>query len=157
MPDPAKVWGPYGYSPPAFYFQVAFERTPGTIDSSFQEVSGISLELETEEYVEGGENRFYYQLPKGVKHPRLVLKRGIATTASPLARWCKNVIEECSFPIQPRLLKVFLLNEQGDPVRSWSFANAFPVKWEVDSFNSTKNELAIEKIEISYSSAEREL
>ena len=32
--------------------------------------------------VEGGENRFVHRLPKPVKHPNLVLKRGLATTSS---------------------------------------------------------------------------
>jgi len=157
MPDPSDIWGKDGYSPPAFYFRVAFEQTLGVLDTSFQEVSGIGLELETEDYFEGGENRYAHQLPKPAKHPKLVLKRGIAKMTSPLVLWCKKVIEEFTLPIQPRLMLVMLLGENGIPVRMWSFANAYPVKWEVDGFSSTKNELAIEKIEISYTSSKREM
>jgi phage tail-like protein len=47
-------------------------------------------------------------------------------------------------------LLVFLMNEDKVPIRAWGFANAYPVKWEVDALNSTKNEVAIEKIELSY-------
>ena len=32
--------------------------------------------MEIETVVEGGENRFVHRLPKPVKHPNLVLKRG---------------------------------------------------------------------------------
>ena len=42
------------------------------------------------------------------------------------------------------------MDEQASAIRSWSFVNAYPVGWEAEAFNSTKNELAIEKIELSY-------
>ena len=139
------------YPPSAFYFKVDFFSPYGKGDASFQEVSGIGSEIETEDVIEGGENRYVYRLPKSVKHPKLVLKRGIATMNSPLVMWCKSVLEAGFIaPIVPLSLLVFLMNENKFPIRAWGFANAYPVKWEVDAFNSTKNEVAIEKIELSY-------
>jgi hypothetical protein len=38
----------------------------------------------------------------------------------------------------------------------WSFADAYPVNWEVENFNATKNAVAIEKIELAYSTSRRE-
>lgn len=144
------------YQPSAFYFKVAFAATAGMSDTSFQEVSGIGSELETEPYSEGGENRFVHQLPKSVKHPKLVLKRGIAETTSPLVVWCRSVFEgDFSAPIMPMAVMVYLMNENKMPIRAWSFANAYPVNWDVESFNSTKNEVAIEKIELSYNYSNR--
>lgn len=144
------------YPPPAFHFKVEFSATAGMSDTSFQEVSGIGAEVETEDVPEGGENRYVHRLPVRVKHPKLLLKRGIADSNSPLVIWCKSVMEEdFTKPIVPRPVHVFLLDEHGLPMRSWSFANAYPVKWEVDSFNSTKNEVAIEKLELSYTYSNR--
>ena len=144
------------YPPSAFYFKVEFSSPYGEGDTSFQEVSGIGSEMDTEDVVEGGENRYVYRLPKSVKHPKLVLKRGIATLDSPLVKWCKSVLETGLIaPIEVVLLRVFLLNEDKDPIRAWDFADAYPVNWEVDAFNSTKNEVAIEKIELSYTYSSR--
>ena len=144
------------YQPSAFYFKVAFSATAGMSDTSFQEVSGISSEIETEPYSEGGENRYVHQLPKSVKHPKLVLKRGIAEMKSPLVEWCRAVFEgDFSEPIAPMSVVVYLMNENKVPIRGWSFANAYPVNWEVESFNSTKNEVAIEKIELNYNYSNR--
>ena len=81
------------YPPTGFYFKVIFSATLGMSDTSFQEVSGISSEVELEEVVEGGENRYVHRLPKSVKHPKLVLKRGIAKMTSPLVIWCRSVFE----------------------------------------------------------------
>lgn len=141
--------------PPAFQFRVKFSTAENS-DSAFQEVSGIGSEMTTEEYVEGGENRFVHNLPKTITHPKLVLKRGIAQGSSPLVSWCKSVLEnDFIMAISPMELIISLLNAKGQPCRSWSFVNVYPVNWEVDSFNSTKNEVAIEKIELRYSYSER--
>ena len=145
-----------GYQPAAFYFKVVFAATGGMSDTSFQEVSGIGSEIETEPYTEGGENRYVHQLPKSVKHPKLLLKRGIAKISSPLVIWCRSVFEgDFMAPIVPMPIMVYLMNENATPIRAWSFANAYPVNWEVDGFNSTKNEVAIEKIELNYNYSNR--
>lgn len=143
------------YPPPAFYFSVSISKA-GDADAAFQEVSGIGSQIETESYAEGGENRFTYQLPKAVTHPKLVLKRGIANNTSSLFKWCKSVLEGgFNQPIATKSIYVILLNAEAQPARKWSFANAYPVNWEVENFNATKNEVAIEKIELAYTYSQR--
>jgi phage tail-like protein len=139
-----------GYYPfPAFYFQVKFIDFPGQ-DTAFQEVSGISVNIEYEPVAEGGENFFYY-LPKQPKYSNLILKRGIAGASSPLVDWCSSILgPDFSKPIKPRDLQVFLLNEEGDFGKVWNIFNALPVQWKIDPFNSIKNNVAIETIELSY-------
>jgi phage tail-like protein len=145
-----------GYPPSAFYFKVIFGATLGLTDTSFQDVSGIASEIETETVIEGGENRYVHTLPKSVKHPLLELKRGIAPITSPLVLWCRSVFElDFALPIVAQPIIVQLMNEHRWPVRVWSFANAYPVKWEVESFGSTKNEVVIEKIALSYTYSNR--
>ncbi len=140
-----------GYQPSAFYFKVLFSATMGQTDTSFKEVSGIGSEMAIEEVEEGGLNSYLHKLPKTIKHPNLILKRGIAKINSPLVLWCKSVLElDYSVPITPLPVMVQLMNETKLPIRSWTFTNAFPVKWEVDSFESQKNEVAIESIELAY-------
>ena len=139
------------YPPSAFYFRVVFAATALMADTSFQEVSGMNAEMETEEVVEGGENRYVQRLPKGVKHPPLELKRGMASVLSPLVRWCRLAMEgELMAPVVAVPLTVYLMNADKFPIRAWLFADAFPIKWEVEAFSSTKNEVAIEKIVLSY-------
>jgi phage tail-like protein len=136
---------------PAFHFSVRFDPGSRIADASFQEVSGIAPEMQTEEYREGGENRFVHMLPKGVKNPRLVLKRGIATADSGLVAWCKAVLEGgLELPIRPQAIEVRLLDADGNPVRNWSFQNAYPVKWSIAEFRSNKNDVALETVEFNY-------
>jgi phage tail-like protein len=152
----SSLWESYGYPPPAFYFKVIIGLAAGMSDTSFQEVTGIGSEIETEAVVEGGENRYVHHLPKGVTHPKMVLRRGIAKITSPLVIWCRSVLEaDFATPIIPMPMMIFLLNENEIPIRAWYFDNAYPVNWEVESFESTKNEVAIEKIELRYNYSNR--
>lgn len=153
MPPPASAPSSAGrdYPPAAFFFSVSIDTSTRDADCSFQEVSGIGAEMETETVVEGGENRFVYQLPKAVKHQRLVLKRGVAPFSSRLVTWCREVLEgDLARPLSPKTMHVNLLDEKGEPLRGWSFEHAYPVKWEVEPFQSNKNEVALEKIELTY-------
>jgi phage tail-like protein len=147
----------WGDTPPtAFHFSVSFGPSPPLLDCAFQEVGGIAPEMELEAVAEGGENRFVHQLPKGMKYPRLTLQRGVAPQSSPLVLWCRSVLEGgLALPIVTMPVNVFLLGADAQPLCAWSFVNAFPVRWEVQSFNATKNELALEKIELSYAYSTR--
>jgi phage tail-like protein len=147
-----------GYPPSAFYFKVMFASTMDNEDTSFQEVSGMSSQLEVEEVQEGGQNRFVHKLPKGVKNANLELKRGTASVDSPLVQWCQSVFEmDFISPITPQSVCVYLMNAEQVPLRAWIFENAYPVKWEVEPFNSTKNDVTIEKIVLSYTYSTRML
>lgn len=140
-----------GYPPSAFNFKVVFAATMGMSDTSFQEASGIGSKIETEPYTELGENGFVYQLPKSITYTNLVLKRGIAKSNSPIVKWCQSVFYgDFAVPIIPMHMLVYLMNENKMPIRAWAFENAFPVSWDVEAFNSTKNDVAIEKIELKY-------
>ena len=142
--------GPY-YPPGGFYFRVSIDGMPEA-DSAFQEVTGLSVSVETQSITEGGENRFVHQLPLRAKADRLVLKRGL-TIGSGLLTWCRQAVEEFSF--SPRTIYVFLLDPSRpdaatNPLVAWQLINAYPVKWSVSAFNAEENSLAVETIEIQY-------
>ncbi|WP_195822710.1 phage tail protein [Roseobacter sp. MH60115] len=146
------------FDPPvAFHFSVVFVgMVPPVPDMAFQEVSGLESGIDLEPLVEGGENRFVHQLPKPATRSNLQLKRGMTTAASGLVQWCKSTLEgDFAEAIVPKDINVSLLNQMRIPVASWSVGNAFPVKWSVGNFDAMKNELAIETIELAYTTLKR--
>ncbi|WAC71480.1 phage tail protein [Roseateles sp. SL47] len=144
--------------PTAFHFAVTFASMQVRhAEAAFQEASGLSSEMETEAVAEGGRNDYVHFLPKPVKHPRLVLKRGMADLASIWVKWCKATLEGgLSQRIEPLDLRVALMAREGQIVRQWLLTRAYPVKWDVDAFNSQRNELAMERIELVYASSKRD-
>ena len=140
------------YPPVGFYFKVVIDGMPDS-DSEFQELTGLSMNLDTQSVKEAGENRFTHQLPLPARADPLILKRGIKIS-SPLAEWCRKAIEEFSF--SPRNLHVFLLDVEGGsggqpkPLVAWYLVHAYPTKWEVTGLNAMNSEVVVETIQINY-------
>jgi len=133
------------YPPLGFHFKVEFNNIPGEFE--FQSVSGLTIELDTEEIAEGGENRFKHKLPVRTSFPNLVLKRGIKIN-SDLVKWCRDALED--FVITPTDLTISLLNEEHEPLTTWNVVHAWPVKWSMEDFNAEESKIAIESIELAY-------
>ncbi|WP_111429167.1 phage tail protein [Rhodobacteraceae bacterium DSL-40] len=143
--------------PVVFHFAVSIAGADGSgADAAFREASGLESEIEIETVTEGGENRFVHRLPKAVKHPNLVLKRGLTSTSSELVKWCKATFEnDFTAAITPKSMVVSLRDAEGDPVASWSIDRAYPVKWSVGGFDAMKNEIAVETVEFAYNMLKR--
>jgi phage tail-like protein len=132
---------------------------------SFSEVNGLTTELESEEYREGGLNRGPHRFLKWGKYPRLVLKRGV-TFNTDLWDWAYQVLYGSQAPIRKH--GVIVLNDRGGllpggtglsvpipvldrtPVGVWFFSNGFPEKLDGPGLNAKSNEIAIESLEISH-------
>lgn len=148
-------WNP----PVAFYFKVEFSKKSGIFDMEFEEVSGLSVEIETEEVEEGGETRYKHRVPVRQKHGNLICKRALHTLKeSELTDWLKGILEtDYTKKIEPVDVFISLLNEKGMKICGWFLTNVYPVKWNIGPFNSRKNELAVETIEFAYNTIERKM
>lgn len=137
------------YPPVGFHFKVDFTRLSNVRDGDvrFQEVSGLTAELGTEEVIEGGENRFVHRLPARAKYSNLILKRGMLMD-SRLIQWFQDAVE--GFVFEPVDIDVTLLNEQHEPLVGWSFIKVWPAKWVVSDLKAQENSLVVETIELVY-------
>lgn len=158
------------YPPVGFFFEVSFQGTfkdttgvttnlsKEVVETRFQSVSGLSVELQTEALKEGGEQRFEHILPVRAKYNPLILKRGLVKN-SKMIQWCMDAID--NFDIQPMDLLVHLLHLKGsnqkatpqniEPLMTWNVVNAWPKKWSVSDFNAEQNSIAVESLELNYS------
>jgi phage tail-like protein len=138
--------------PVGFYFRVDFNVDGGGDEVAFQEVSGLTAEVTTEEYREGGLNTWVHRLPTGVKYNNLVLKRGMFKD-SKLITWCKKALND--FLFEPRNVTVMLLDEANNPLAQWQFSLAYPVKWAISDFKAQDGTLVIETLELAYAQFKR--
>jgi phage tail-like protein len=116
---------------------------PGITIGRFRECSGIEVEVETLDYMEGGSNDFVHKLPTRVKYPNVVLKRGV-THEEALAKW----FFDSRVTPQRKSMTITLLGPGTKEVRSWTFMNAYPVKWTGPSLNASSNQVAVESLEV---------
>lgn len=136
------------YPPVGFHFRVEFLDVE-TVDEDilFQSVSGLSVSMETETVKEGGENRFVHVLPVRSKYENLVLKRGVLTDSGVVA-WCRDAVE--NFTFRPITLLVELLNEEHEPLVTWTVTHAWPLKWSVGEMSAESGGVLVETLEIGY-------
>ena len=116
---------------------------PGVDLGRFRECTGLAAEIEVKDYNEGGVNDRVHKLPTRMKYPNLVLKRGV-TYEDALLKWLWKTQREA----QRIAVTVSLMGPDGKPVRSWAFAEAFPIKWTGPNLNASSNQVATETLEI---------
>lgn len=153
----------FTYPPVSFFFEVVFlgnfqNGKSAQVETHFQSVTGLSVDMQTETLKEGGENRYEHTLPVRSKYTPLVLKRGLVKDST-LAEWCTDAT--LNFDIQPVNLLVHLLHikrsdpqktpTKSEPLMTWKVINAWPKKWSISEFNAERNEIAIESLELNYS------
>lgn len=138
--------------PVKFHFRVDFldlgNGTQGVEeDSYFQSVAGLNVDMQTESFKEGGENRFEHVVPTRAKYDTLVLKRGVLR-GSEVTQWFIDALVNHTF--QPVNLAVLLLNENHESIVTWNVKHAWPKKWSVDDLDAQKSEILVETLEMQY-------
>ena len=136
------------YPPVGFHFKVEVLDLPANdSDVRFTEVSGLSVEMGTEEVAEGGENRFIQKYPTRAKYPELVLKRGLLCN-SEVWKWARDCIEE--YRVVPKSVDIKLLNESHEPLMTWHVIGAYPTKWSVSDLSANNNAVVVESLQLYY-------
>ena len=124
-----------------FYVEIG-----GSTQAVFTEVGGIHLEMQTQPLQEGGQNGFTHYLPGPTKVSTVTLKRGIARTDELAAWYLGNLPGE----FQRQNVTITAFSREGEPLRRWTFYNAYPIKWLGPGFESASNQIAIEALELAH-------
>jgi phage tail-like protein len=111
----------------------------------FAECTGLAMEYEMLAYEEGGNNQFVHLLRGRARYPNLILSRGV-THEDAFVKWLFAYQREAQRPT----LTVTLLDSGGRPVRRFSFASAFPIKWTGPEVTAASNGTATESLEIGH-------
>lgn len=124
-----------------FRFHVELD---GIIVGGFSEVSGLQVEIEMEEIQEGGVNDRVHHLPKRIKYPNLVFKRGISYSDE-LWKWVEYTVNGV---IIKRNGTIILMNDEGEEICHWRFKEAYPIRWSGPDLNAMSGEIAMETLEL---------
>jgi phage tail-like protein len=124
-----------------FNFRVEID---GLAVASFSEVSGLAAGIDVFEY-RTVEDPTIRKLPGTVRTDNLVLRRGIDANHE-LWDWFKQTRDG---QVQRRDGVVILQDAAGDAVRRWEFFGAWPIRYEGPSLDASKNEVAIETLELA--------
>lgn len=129
------------------YLNVRFHvELDSLIVGGFQSVEGLEVELETEEYEEGGVNHYTHVLPTRLTYSNLALQRGL-TTSDELWDWMSESIHGTA---ERKNGRIILLDSTGQQEQAWEFIDGYPVRWEGPKFSADGGDVAIEALEIAH-------
>ncbi len=132
----------------AFRFEVRLDEMPV---AGFSECSGLQVEVEVQDYNEGGQNSFVHKFPGRTKQTNLTLKRGIVDSS--LWQWHYDLTQG---QVKFRNGSVVVRDPSGGSVvMEWTFTKAFPVKWVGPELNATQNSVAVETLELVHHGLKR--
>jgi phage tail-like protein len=135
---------------------VSNESTTGTalVDGGFQECSGLDIEMDVQDYPEGGRNDGIIRRIGRAKYQPLVLKRGMFLTPAgalenSLWRWFQEAV---GGQVLPRRYDgiVNVLGVGGAMVATWTFTRGLPAKIVGPALNAKTGEIAIEELHIAH-------
>ncbi|NUQ23504.1 MAG: phage tail protein [Saprospiraceae bacterium] len=136
-----------------FHFQVTFQGLPDlkTEDVRFQSVGGLDVQMDTENWKEGGENHFEHVLPGRSKFSStLTLKRGLLRPGqSGLTDWCINTFNHLRI-VPLKLVIVELLDEEHNVLIKWDVEHVWPKSWKLAELNAERSEILIETLELNF-------
>ncbi len=115
----------------------------GAVHAAFTECSGLQVEVEVQDWEEGGLNDYVHKLPGRVKYQPLVLKSGV-TISDELWNWYKQILNGT---FERRNMAITLCSPTGETVQEWKFTRVLPVKWSGPALKADENAMAIESLE----------
>ena len=116
-------------------------QVPPLIAAGFQEVSGLSANLEITTYNEGGENDHAHQLPLRHTWGRITLKRGVTSDPS-VWLWYQAGLNQSLGARRDGVIT--LLSDAGIPRYAWMFHGGLAAKWQGPTFDASQSAVAFE-------------
>ncbi len=131
---------------PKFHFAVQLGDDQATVN--FQEVDGLDSETQVIEYRHGNSPIYYpIKMPGLGKVGNVTMRRGIFVNDNAFWAWYNEIKMNT---IARRTVVINLLDENGEPKRTWTLNNAWPTKITGTDLKSEGNEVAVESVEVAY-------
>lgn len=118
----------------------------------YEEVSGLTVQLEVHEYSEGGVNGHVHHFPGRMTWPNLVLKRGITNDDNLLAWFHRAAGQDfaANGSVARSTAAVTLVSAAGERLRSWELIDAVPVRWSGPTLASSSDGTPVEELEVAH-------
>ena len=154
----------------AFRFKVSLLRSPAAEsgaetqpaaadatalgDGAFQECSGLEIEMDVQEYLEGGRNDGIVRRVGRARYFNIVLKRGMFYGESgavnrDLWEWLQGVVSGVR-PVARYDGIVQVMSVADEVAATWVFSRGLPAKIRGPELNAKTGEIAIEELHIAH-------
>jgi phage tail-like protein len=128
----------------------------GTVltDCGFQECTGLEIDLDVQEYYEGGNNNAVVRRVGRAKYQNIVLKRGMfygspGGVNQDLWNWLQGIANG-NRPVARYDGTIHVMSVADNVVATWTFDRGLPAKIKGPELNAKTGEVAIEELTIAH-------
>jgi phage tail-like protein len=127
----------------SLYFRLTID---GQDMGIFNGCEGLAVEVEIEEYPEGGNNGYVTRLPGRLKHSMLRLTRPLTPDSAKVTAWISSIVTG----VQRPTVEVSALRADGSLVTQWGLLDALPSSWTGPTLDPSSTNVATETLEIAF-------
>jgi phage tail-like protein len=127
----------------SLYFRLTID---GQDMGLFNGCEGLAVEVEVEDYSEGGNNGYVTRLPSRLKHSTLKLTRPLTPDSVKLTTWISSITTGVVRPT----VQIAALRADGSQVAQWGLLEALPSSWTGPTLDPSSTTVATETVEIVF-------
>ncbi|SER93301.1 phage tail protein [Actinokineospora terrae] len=130
-----------------FATTVFFQLSIGGNDlGAFHTCQGLGAQMEVEQFTEGGNNGFTWQLPSRITWSNITMTRPVTADSAKVVRWLNEVVRR----VERKSGEIVALAPDLTPITRWQVQGIVPVRWTGPSFDPADSQAAVETLEFAH-------
>ncbi|MFD1150736.1 phage tail protein [Saccharothrix hoggarensis] len=113
---------------------------------AFHTCDGMGAQMEVEQFAEGGNNGFTWQLPSRITWSNITMTRPVTSDTAKVVKWLNDVVKR----VERKDGEIVALTPDGTTIASWQVQGIVPVRWQGPSFDPATSQAAVETIEFAH-------
>ena len=102
--------------------------------------------MEVEQFNEGGNNGFAWQLPSRISWSNVTMTRPVTDDSSKVLKWMNEVLQR----VERKNGEIVALQPDLTPIARWQVLGIVPISWKGPSFDPSNSQAAMETLEFAH-------
>jgi phage tail-like protein len=130
-----------------FATSVFFRLTIGGDDlGAFHTCEGMAAQMEVEQFSEGGNNGFVWQLPSRITWSNITMTRPVGADSAKVLKWMTKILQK----VERKNGEIVALQPDLTPIARWQVLGIVPIRWQGPSFDPATSQAATETLEFAH-------
>ncbi len=125
------------------FFQLSIA---GSDLGAFHTCDGLGAQLEVEQFAEGGNNEFTWQLPSRITWSNITMTRPVTGDSGKVLTWFNEVVQRAV----RKDGEIVALAPDLTPIVRWQVLGIVPISWKGPTFDPSQSQVAVETLEFAH-------
>jgi len=113
---------------------------------AFHTCDGLGAQIEVEQYNEGGNNEFTWQLPSRITWTNVTMTRPVTSDSTKVLTWFNEVMRR----VERKDGEIVALAPDLSPIVRWQLLGIVPIRWQGPTFDPGQSKVAVETLEFAH-------